>query len=191
MIQMILAVVIGIVLGRLVKFEIPDWTFTILLMFLVFIVGVDIGSEEKILSKIKSNLGKMFIQGFLTIAGSLFGAIFVSFITDLSLKESIGAAAGLGWYSLSGIMITNLYSPLLGAISFTSNVLRELLSIVIIPFLSMITPLGAISAAGATSMDTLLGLISKCTSKEETLIAFGQGVIITALVPLLIIFIFS
>ena len=136
MIQMILAVVIGIVLGRLVKFEIPDWTFTILLMFLVFIVGVDIGSEEKILSKIKSNLGKMFIQGFLTIAGSLFGAIFVSFITDLSLKESIGAAAGLGWYSLSGIMITNLYSPLLGAISFTSNVLRELLSIVIIPSLA-------------------------------------------------------
>lgn len=191
MIRLVLAVIIGIIFGRFVKLEIPNWIFTLLLMFLVFIVGVDIGGEEKILNKIRSNLGKIFIQSFLTIIGSFLGAALVSFITDLSLKESIGAASGLGWYSLSGIMITNLYSPILGAVSFTSNVLRELISIVIIPLLSKITPLGAISAAGATSMDTLLGLISKYTSKEETLIAFGQGVILTALIPFLITLIFS
>jgi len=177
--------------GRFVKVEIPDGVFTLLLMLLVFVVGVDVGGEEKILSKMKSNLGKMFIQSFLTIVGSLLGATFVILMTDLTLKESVGAAAGLGWYSLSGIMITNLYSPMLGAISFTSNVLRELISILLIPLLSRLTSLGAISAAGATSMDTLLGLISKYTTKEETLIAFGQGIIITALVPLLITLIFS
>jgi len=191
MISMILAVVFGIISGRFVKVEIPDGVFTLLLMLLVFVVGVDVGGEEKILSKMKSNLGKMFIQSFLTIVGSLLGATFVILMTDLTLKESVGAAAGLGWYSLSGIMITNLYSPMLGAISFTSNVLRELISILLIPLLSRLTSLGAISAAGATSMDTLLGLISKYTTKEETLIAFGQGIIITALVPLLITLIFS
>lgn len=191
MIQMVVAVIGGILVGRFTQFEIPDWIFTMLLMFLVFVVGIDVGSEEKILSRIKSNLLKILIQTFLTITGSLFGAIFVSFVTTLTLKESIGAAAGLGWYSLSGIMIAKLYSPFLGAISFTSNVFRELLSIFIVPILSKKTPYGAISAAGATSMDTLLGLISRYTSKEDTLLAFGQGVIITAIVPFLISFIFS
>ncbi|MDI3473026.1 MAG: hypothetical protein PWQ20_1179 [Thermotogaceae bacterium] len=191
MIQMVIAVICGIVIGRFMRIEIPDWIFTTLLMFLVFVVGIDVGSEEKILSRIKSNLIKIFVQTLLTIAGSFFGAIFVSFVTPLTMKESVGAAAGLGWYSLSGIMIANLYSPFLGAISFTSNVLRELLSIFIIPILSRKTPYGAISSAGATAMDTLLGLISRYTSKEDTLLAFGQGVIITAFVPLLISFIFS
>jgi uncharacterized membrane protein YbjE (DUF340 family) len=40
-------------------------------------------------------------------------------------------------------------------------------------------------------MDTLLGLISKNNSKENTVIAFGQGVMLSLSVPLVISLIFG
>ncbi|MDN5343758.1 lysine exporter LysO family protein [Oceanotoga sp. DSM 15011] len=191
MILLLIAISLGIICGYNFNIIIPDNLITILLMFLVFSVGIDIGSEEGILKKIKINLKVIIIQTILTIGGTLIFGSMVSLFTSLSFKEALGASSGLGWYSLSGVMISNLYSPVLGAISFTSNVIREILSILLIPIISNFTYLGSISIAGATSMDTMLGIISKNTDKESTLIGFGQGVLITLSVPMLISIIFN
>jgi len=190
MILLLSAVTAGIVSGIYFNFHLPSNLTTILLMFLVFSVGVDIGSEEKILSKLKASMKNILFQSILTILGSLtFGSLAI-FFTGLNLKESLGASAGFGWYSLSGVMITNLYSPVLGAISFTANVIREVLAIILIPIVAKWSPLGAVSIGGATSMDSMLGVISKSTDKETTLIAFGQGVILSISVPILLTIIF-
>ena len=191
MILLLSSVVVGVVAGRFLNFQVPDNLFTILLMILVFVVGIDIGSEENILKKIKVNLKIIVLQSFFMMVGSLVVVSIVSFFTQLTLKESLLAASGFGWYSLSAIMITDLYSPLLGAISFTSNVIREVIAIVIIPIAAKFSKLGAVSIAGATSMDTLLGIISKSTDKESTLIGFGQGVIVSSCVPLVISLIYN
>jgi len=190
MILLLSAVIAGIISGIYFNISIPSNLTTILLMFLVFSVGVDIGSEEKILSKLKVNMKNILFQSILTILGSLIFGSLAIFFTNLNLKESLGASAGFGWYSLSGVMISNLYSPVLGAISFTANVIREILAIVLIPLVAKWSPLGAASIGGATSMDTMLGVISKSTDKETTLIAFGQGVILSLSVPILITLIF-
>jgi len=187
---MIGALAIGIGVGNLSGFVVPPQVITVILMILVFLVGVDIGREENILSKIKINMKRILSQTLLTIGGTFLFALVASFFLPFSIKETIGASAGFGWYSLSGIMISQLYSPLLGTVSFLSNVFRELLSILFLPFLAKINQRAAISTAGATAMDVLLGLISKSTSRKNTLIAFGQGVILSLLVPLLISFIF-
>lgn len=187
---MIGALAIGIGVGTLSGFVVPPQLITVILMILVFLVGVDIGCEENILSKIKINMKRILSQTLLTIGGTFLFALVASFFLPFSIKETIGASAGFGWYSLSGIMISQLYSPLLGTVSFLSNVFRELLSILFLPFLAKINQRAAISTAGATAMDVLLGLISKSTSRKNTLIAFGQGVILSLLVPLMISFIF-
>jgi len=187
---MIVALAIGIGVGALSGFVVHPQLITIILMILVFLVGVDIGCEENILSKIKINITKILSQTLLTIGGTFLFALLASFFLPFSVKETIGASAGFGWYSLSGIMISQLYSPLLGTVSFLSNVFRELLSIISLPFLAKINQRAAISTAGATAMDVLLGLISKSASRNNTLIAFGQGVILSLLVPLLITFLF-
>ena len=191
MILLLSSVVVGVFAGRFLNFQVPDNLFTILLMILVFVVGIDIGSEENILKKIKVNLKIIVLQSFFMMVGSLVVVSILSFFTQLTLKESLLAASGFGWYSLSAIMITDLYSPLLGAISFTSNVIREVIAIVIIPIAAKFSKLGAVSIAGATSMDTLLGIISKSTDKESTLIGFGQGVIVSSCVPLVISLIYN
>ncbi|HOO74410.1 MAG TPA: lysine exporter LysO family protein [Tepiditoga sp.] len=190
MILLIISVISGFASGYFSDIKISENLITVLLMLLVFFVGIDIGSEEKIFIKIKSGLKKMFIQSFLTMTGSLIFGSAVSFFTTLNFREALGASAGFGWYSLSGVMISNFYSPELGAVSFTSNVIRELMAILLIPFVAKFTQLGAISIGGATTMDTMLGVVSANTSKENTLIGFGQGVIISLSVPVIISLIF-
>jgi len=187
---MISALVAGILFGNLSGLMVHSDVITGILMVLVFLVGVDIGREENILSKIKVNIKRIIGQSVLTIIGTFLFTFIASFFLPYTIKETIGASAGFGWYSLSGIMISQLYSPLLGTVSFLSNVFRELLSIILLPFLAKINQRAAISTAGATAMDVLLGLISKSTSRKNTLIAFGQGVILSLLVPLIISFIF-
>jgi len=191
MILLISSVVLGIVCGRFVSFQISDNIITFLLMLLVFVVGIDIGSEEGILKRMKVNIPIIIIQSVLVIAGTLLFAGATSIFTGFSFKEAMGASAGMGWYSLSGVMISEMYSPFLGAVSFTSNIIREVISILLIPFFAKVSQLGAVSSAGATSMDTLLGLISKNTDKDSTLVAFGQGVILSMCVPLIISLIFG
>jgi uncharacterized membrane protein YbjE (DUF340 family) len=160
-------------------------------MILVFCVGLDIGSQQEIGKKIRSKIKTILIQTALTICGSLLFAGISGFFTGLSFKEAAGAGAGMGWYSLSGVMISDLYSAELGAVSFTANVIREVLAIVTIPLFSKVSELGAISVGGATTMDTMLGVVSISTSAENTLVAFGQGVLLSMAVPVLITLIFS
>ncbi len=191
MVLLLSSVAFGILCGRFLSFEISDTAITVILMLLVFVVGIEIGSEEGILKRMKINIPVILVQSVLVICGTLLFSGITSFFTGFSFKEAMGASAGMGWYSLSGIMISELYSPFLGAVSFTSNIIREVASILIIPIFARFSQLGAISSAGATSMDTLLGLISKNTDKDSTLIAFGQGVILSLSVPLIISVIFG
>jgi len=97
----------------------------------------------------------------------------------------------MGWYSLSGVMISEMHSPLLGTVSFTANLIRETLAILLIPVLSRFSPLASVSIGGAAAMDVLLGLISKHNRLSVTLIAFGQGVICSLMVPVILTIIFG
>ncbi|MFN6991889.1 MAG: lysine exporter LysO family protein, partial [Fervidobacterium sp.] len=123
-----------------------------------------------------------------TICGTLLFTFILSFILPLKTFEILAAASGFGWYSLSSILITTSYSAYLGSISFFSNVLRELIAIVLAPFGLKKTKYGTISVAGATSMDTLLGLIAMYSDRETALVSFGHGFIISILVPVFVNF---
>jgi len=194
MILMLSAVTCGILLGRFFTLPVPDFILTVLLMALVFFVGLEIGSEEGIFKKIKKELALILIQSALVISGTLVFGWLACLLIPSSLfsgKETMGAAAGMGWYSLSGVMISEMHSPLLGTVSFTANLIRETLAILLIPVLYRFSPLASVSIGGAAAMDVLLGLISKHNRLSVTLIAFGQGVICSLMVPVILTIIFG
>jgi uncharacterized membrane protein YbjE (DUF340 family) len=84
-------------------------------------------------------------------------------------------------------MLSQLHSPALGALAFLTNVCRELLAVVISPFLAKRCHyLLAVAPGGATTMDTTLPLISQCTDTQTTLVAFVNGVLLSSLVPVLV-----
>lgn len=192
--KILIALVLGIVSGL---FIIPDAVYenTGLLMdiglcLLLFSVGIDLGSNKEIFKNLKNVGFKILIVPGLTIIGSLAGGIVCSFIFDIDLFGSLAIASGLSWYTLSAIIITPI-SPELGTVAFLSNVFREVIAFVAIPFIAKhVGYLETIAAGAAISMDTGLPMITKNTNQEVAVISFISGVIlslaVTVLVPIFV-----
>jgi uncharacterized membrane protein YbjE (DUF340 family) len=131
----------------------------------------------------------MLLLPLWTLLGTYLGALFVPFFTNLTLVESLGVSSGFGWYSLSGILITDLGFPLLGSIAFLSNVFRESLTFFLVPLFGRLGRLWyypAVCAGGATTMDVTFPLLSSEFGSALTIPTMYHGVIMTLLVPVLI-----
>lgn len=172
----------GLLIGRVTHFQSPGNFVQIFLYLLTFAVGIDL-SKEKIEKRFIKDIVLTIIS---TVVGTLGFAYILSFFIPLKKLETLLAASGFGWYSLSAVIIGNSYSAYIGSISFFANVLRELLAIIISPFAIKKSKYGTISVAGATSMDTLLGIITMYSDRETALVSFGHGFIISMLVPIVV-----
>ncbi|GAA0120894.1 MAG: lysine exporter LysO family protein [Clostridium argentinense] len=169
-----------------------DSIASICLYVIIFLVGIDVGSNKKIIKDIKAIGVKVLIIPIAVILGSLVGGLISGVIFKMPYNESLAVASGFGWYSLSGIMLTELANAQLGAMAFLSNVFREVIAVVSIPILAKkLNYYSAIAPAGATSMDTTLPLIAKATDPEVAVIAFINGVILSSLVPVLVTFFYN
>ncbi|MGC8820089.1 MAG: lysine exporter LysO family protein [Fervidobacterium sp.] len=177
---LIFSVIAGLLIGRFTHFQFQGKIVEIILYTLVFLVGIDL-SKEKLEKKLVKDI---LLTTFSTVIGTLTFAFILSLFLPLKKLEVLLSASGFGWYSLSAIIITNTYSAYIGSISFFSNVIRELIAIVLSPFALKHSKYATISVAGATSMDTLLGIISMYSDRETALVSFGHGFIISMLVPI-------
>ncbi|MCX7654799.1 MAG: lysine exporter LysO family protein [Fervidobacterium sp.] len=181
------SVILGLISGRTLKFHLPDGSVSVVLYLLVFLVGLDL-SKEKIEKRFIKDISLVIIS---TISGTIFFVLLLSFFLPLKKLEVLAAASGFGWYSLSSVIISTSYNAYLGSISFFSNVIRELIAIIIAPFGIKKSRYGTISVAGATSMDTLLGLITIYSDRETALVSFGHGFFISIMVPFSVNFFLS
>lgn len=188
--KIILAVVAGIGAGYFIlpgeMLQYTDYILDIGLCLLLFFVGIDIGKNKGVLEKIKKIGFRVLLVPVMIIIGSIFGSIIAGFILGMPVNEAGAVGAGLGWYSLSSMMLVT-YSSKLSALAFISNVTREIIALLTIPFISKyIGHIESIAPAGATSMDTSLPLIAKSTNPQTAIIAFISGVIVSTSVPLLV-----
>lgn len=158
------------------------------LMLLLLFVGIDIGSQRGILDTVKKMGFRILLVPFATILGSIAGGMMASFLlTNLTALEGAALASGLGWYSLSANILSAEGFVTLSALAFLSNVIREIIGLVSMPFVSKnIGFLESVVMAGATAMDTSLPMISKTTDNQTAVIGFVSGVICTASVPIIL-----
>lgn len=166
-----------------------DGFITTALGILLLGVGIELGRSKELWKDLKK-LGTHILWLPLAIAlGSILGAWVVGTMLGFPPNESTAIGAGFGWYSLSGVLLTQIYQVDTGALAFLSNVFRELLAVLMIPFLAKyLGKLTAIAPGGATTMDVTLPLISRTTDERTTLVAFVTGVVLTMLVPILVPF---
>lgn len=191
---MSLAILVVLVLGIGAGFVMPenisafiDSASSYMLLILLFSVGIDMGLNKEVFTRIKELGFKILLIPFGVVVGSLCGGVITAFFTNLPVKDGLAISAGLGWYSLSGILITEAGNPVGGTISFLANVFREMLTFIIVPFIaSHLNYYCAIAPAGATAMDTTLGIISRNTNATVAVLSFVSGVICTLLVPVLV-----
>lgn len=192
----IAAILAGVVSGMFIMPESflqnTDLLATVSLNALLLLIGIEVGSNRNVMSDIKkSGLASLVVPASI-ITGSLIGGLVAGLIFGLPHNISLSIASGFGWYSLSGIMLTKLANAQVGTIAFMTNVFREILAVVSIPYIAKyLNHYSAIAPAGATSMDTTLPLISKATSPPVVVVSFINGVLLSSLVPFFVTFFFS
>ncbi|EOC99943.1 lysine exporter LysO family protein [Caldisalinibacter kiritimatiensis] len=194
-VSIIISVLLGIGFGYVILPEyILQYTDVIIdigLCVLLFFVGIDIGTNKDIFNQIKKMGLKILLIPIMIIIGSIVGSIIAGVILDLPINESGAIGAGFGWYTLSAMILAS-ESTKLSALAFITNVVREIIALVSIPFIAKyIGDIESIAPAGATAMDTSLPVISKSTNAKTSIISFITGVILSTAVPILVPFILN
>lgn len=190
-VMILVAFVIGIILGIFV-FPTEGQRYLSQLTngaldFTLFAVGLDLGMNQKIWKQIFHLGWHVFLAPLGVIVGSIAAGMLAGKLLGWTFMEGGAVGAGFGWYSLSGVLISEMHSVRLGTIAFLSNVLRELLSILLVPLLARrVGPLTLVAPGGATTMDTTLPLIAAAGPPEVAVIAFVNGICLSALVPVLV-----
>lgn len=162
-----------------------DWV----LVALMFFVGISVGGSKGLIGKVKQYHVRVLIIPFGIVVGSIAGGLVAAALCGLSLPVGGAIASGLGWYSLSGVMLTQIAGAEVGSITFLANLLRELISFFTIPWIARhLNYPSCIAPAGATSEDTTLPMMIRCTNGETVVLSVVNGVVCSALVPVLIEF---
>jgi len=186
----ILAVVVGILVGMTLLppdyIYMTEYVIDFGLCLLLLLVGIDIGKQKNILKEIKALGMSIIVIPVLIGIGSITGALVVGLFLKLPINESTALGAGFGWYTLSAVMLVD-YSAEISALAFLSNVIREVLAIMMIPIVAKwIGHMEAVAPAGATAMDTTLPIITRYTSSKYGIVAFISGAILSTSVPILV-----
>ena len=157
------------------------------LFALMFLVGISVGGSRGLLGKLRQYHVRVLIVPAGIVIGSVLGGLACAPLVGMSLPEGAAVASGLGWYSLAGVMMTDIAGAKAGSITFLANLLRELVSFFSIPWIAKhLNYPTCIAPAGATSEDTTLPMLVRCTNGETVVLSVLNGVICSALVPVLI-----
>ena len=192
----VLCLILGVACGQLfflprtVEFfsQVADYA----LIVLMFSVGISVGENKLLFRKMREYNVRVLVIPVGIVIGSLLGGVGGSIALQMPLRESLCISAGMGWYSLSGVLLTDLISAEIGTIAFLSNILREILTFLLIPVLAKyLNGYTAIAPAGATSSDTSLSILIKYTDEEVAMMAVINGVLCTSVIPILINFIYG
>lgn len=189
------AVIAGMLLGHfLIPAALVAHIGTIInvgLCLILFLVGVDMGKQGTIWQEIREAGFKVLLIPVAVAAGTLAAAAVAGVFLPMSVKDAMAASAGFGWYSLAPMLLAE-YSASVSAVAFLSNVMREVLAIILIPVVAQhIGFVECVALPGAAAMDTVLPVVVKSTHERITIYSFVSGVILSFAVPILVPFIVS
>ncbi|HHY25440.1 MAG TPA: lysine exporter LysO family protein [Desulfitobacterium dehalogenans] len=160
---------------------------TLALDFTLVMVGIDLGLNRDIWRHMLKVGWQVFLAPVGVVLGSIVAAMVVGLCFGWELREGGAVGAGFGWYSLSGVLISDLHSVSLGTIAFLSNIFREVLAIIFVPFLAKrVGPLALVAPSGATAMDSTLPLLVAVGPKGIGIVAIISGFSLSLLVPVLV-----
>ncbi|TQI79895.1 uncharacterized membrane protein YbjE (DUF340 family) [Serratia fonticola] len=155
------------------------------LIFLLLLVGIQLRNSGMTLRQIALNRRGMVVA--LVVAfSSLAGGLLAAQLLALPLKTGLAMASGFGWYSLSGILISDAYGPVMGSAAFFNDLARELVAIMLIPTLVRRSRSSALGLCGATSMDFTLPVLQRSGGLEMVPPAIVHGFLLSLLAPILI-----
>ncbi len=155
---------------------------------LLFSVGVTVGNNTELLKSFRQLDPRLMLLPLMTITGTLAATAVVSIgLPGRSLSQCLAVGSGFGYYSLSSILITQYQGPELGTVALLANIIREVFTLLGAPLLvRYFGPLAPISSGGATTMDTTLPIITRCSGQDFVILSLFHGFLVDFSVPFLV-----
>lgn len=180
-------VLAGCLLGLLLPKPLlpPHDAGTYALMLLMFAVGIQLRGSGIGLRQVLLNRRGLEISAVFMLSCLLAGALFSLLFHDVPLAKGLALSSGYGWYSLSGIMMTQSYGAMWGSVALLNDLLREFFALVCIPLLMRRHPSAAVGIGGATSMDFTLPVIRQAGGLAVVPLAVCFGFIVNLAAPVL------
>jgi uncharacterized membrane protein YbjE (DUF340 family) len=146
-------------------------------------MGVLFAADEKAMAKMRQAKLKILVFPLAVALGSVMGGLVGGVILKINIFASMGVCAGYGWYTLAGPLVGQLFGLEWGALGFTVNLLRELVTIVGASLFIKLDRYAPIAMGGATAMDTTLPIIVRYCGQDTLIIAFSSGFVLTMAAP--------
>lgn len=157
------------------------------LYLLLITAGMGMGVNARSWTVLSDLKAKVLLVPLGVAAGSLVGGAIAGLLLGMSLRDGLAVAAGMGYYSLSSILITQLADASLGSVALLANLVRELTTLLLAPLCARLGgPLGVLAAGGAASMDTCLPMVTRYTGERCGILAVFSGMCLSMMVPMLI-----
>jgi uncharacterized membrane protein YbjE (DUF340 family) len=161
-----------------IDFNISTWH---LLLVFMFLIGLDLAYTP--IDRTWLNW-KILLVPLGCVIGSLTAAIgYAYYNTDLPVQDLIMLSQGYGFYSMTGVVVTELRNAELGSIALMNDLFREIFAILLMYCIGWRYPRAAISAAGATAMDVTLPMVKQACGNDFIPHAMVSGCILSVLAP--------
>ena len=168
------------------------------LYLLIFLVGISMGCNPELKKIAKSVSPKILLLSVATILGTLlFSALVSVLIKEWSVADCLAVGSGMGYYSLSSVLISQYkeaslgvqLAAELGTIALLTNIFREMFTLICTPLLGKwFGPFAPIASAGVTAVDVCLPVIVRFTGDRMLPAAIVSGVVTDFSVPILVSF---
>ena len=181
----------GVICGRLGllpgTLDYDSVSYYVLCMLILF-VGFSVGSDSATLRKFRSLNPGLALLPLFSLLGTLAGSIVVSLLMKgHSPAEWLAVGGGMGYYSISSVLITEYKGAELGTVALLSNIVREMITLLFAPLLvRFFGTLSPIATAGATAMDTTLPIITRYCGSKYVPVAVYCGFVTDFSVPFIV-----
>ncbi len=184
------SIISGVVMGYL---WIPDrlvfligYGLTGSLIILYISIGISLSTNLAVFQYVKLLGWKIVFISIAIFIGSLMGGIISGIFLKIPSYIATISACGMSYYSVTSAYMTQVYGIEAGVYGFIVNVVREFLTVLLLPLMIRISKGSPIAGGAAGSMDTMLAPVTKFVGSELGLVALITGTILTIAVPLIL-----
>lgn len=169
-----------------------DMVATWLLWALMGLVGLSTGSNPRLVTVMRGLRPAIIAVPVVSVIATLAAGAAVGALCGLGAPDGATAVSGMGYYSLSSMIISDLRADDMGtaaaislaAIALMSNLAREILSFILVPlFGRRIGVYAASSMCGVTSMDVTLPTLAATFGPGAVPVALVNGILLEVTTP--------
>lgn len=168
-----------------VAYAFMDKSITVFLIVLYVCVGISQGANKEVYRFVRLLGLKILFLPAAILVGSILGGYVAGVLLGIPGHISVISAGGMSYYSITGAFMTEVYGLEVGAYGFLVNVMREFLTVLLMPVLVKISKGSTIAGGAAGTIDTMLAPVTKFVGVRLGLVTLVTGTVLTFLLPLM------